>query len=162
MNQLGTFVTFPAGLVIGGAIADATGDFLLLVTSGIALGAAFGTLTVVLLDVDPRWDLGVGLGSLIGLFLGLLAASLTQRSAARMHSMKRPLTAGLAAGLPLMAAFVVLANALDLGTAITLGLYAATIAIAVFTALLTDARARGIPTRLDRHRSSNTPAARQH
>jgi hypothetical protein len=76
MNQLVTFAVFLAGPIIGGELADATGDFLLLVTSGIALGAAFGTLTVLLLDVDPRWELGVGLGSLLGLFLGLLAAIL--------------------------------------------------------------------------------------
>lgn len=79
-----------------------------------------------------------------------------------MRLMKRPVAAGLAVGLPLMAAFVALANVLDLGAVITLAVYAATIAVAVFAGLLTDARARGIPTRLDRHRSHSMPATRQH
>lgn len=79
-----------------------------------------------------------------------------------MPTIKRPLTAGLAVGVPLIAVFVVLANALELGAAITLALYTATIAVAVFAGLLTDARSRGIPTRLNRRRPGNVPAPRQH
>lgn len=50
VNQIATLVAWLPDLVVGGAIADATGGFLLLVTSGIALGAALGTLVVLLLD----------------------------------------------------------------------------------------------------------------
>lgn len=63
----------------------------------------------------------------------------------------RPFILGLVVGVPLSVALVVLANSVDLGSAVTVGLYVAMIAVTVFTVVLSDARARGIPTRIDRH-----------
>lgn len=68
--------TFLLGLSFGGAIAEATGDFLLIVTGCITLGAALGSAYVWLRQYEPQWDRGVGLGSLVGLAVGLVLAIL--------------------------------------------------------------------------------------
>ncbi len=66
--------------------------------------------------------------------------------------MRHALTVALLIGIPLMSAFAVLANSVDLSTTVTVALYALAIAAPVFAGLLADARRRGIPTRLDSRR----------
>ncbi len=42
MNQLAAALTLIAGIVIGGAIADALGDFLMLFSGGVTVGGVLG------------------------------------------------------------------------------------------------------------------------
>jgi len=75
VTQLNTILTFVAGTLVGGLIADAVGDFLLLLTGTIAVTTALACLVVYWNEDEPRpWDRGVGYGSTIGLALGLIIA----------------------------------------------------------------------------------------
>ncbi len=74
-----------------------------------------------------------------------------------MGAMKHALFVALLIGVPLMSAFAVIANSVDLSRAVTIALYALALAVPIFAGLLADARRRGIPTRLDRrHRATRT------
>jgi len=71
--------------------------------------------------------------------------------------MKHALFVSLLIGVPLMSAFAILANSVDLSRTVTLALYAVALAVPIFAGLLADARRRGIPTRLDgRPRATHT------
>ncbi len=77
MNQLGSALLFLAGLVIGGRVASgAIGDFLAIVGGCVGIGAGIGASATYLSDYEPRWDRGVGLGSIVGLVTGLCLAIL--------------------------------------------------------------------------------------
>ena len=73
--QLLTVFTFVAGAVVGGLIADTTGDFLLLLTSTIAIATGLSSLLTWWNEDEPRhWDRAVGHGAIIGLAVGLILA----------------------------------------------------------------------------------------
>jgi len=75
MPQLLTVFTFVAGAVVGGLIADTTGDFLLLLTSTIAIATGLSSLLTWWNEDEPRrWDRAVGHGAIIGLAVGLILA----------------------------------------------------------------------------------------
>ncbi len=75
MNQLSTILTFIAGTLFGGLIADTVGDFLLLLTGTIAITTALACFVSYWNEDEPRqWDRAVGYGSTIGLGLGLMIA----------------------------------------------------------------------------------------
>lgn len=72
--------------------------------------------------------------------------------------MKHPLVPALAVGLPLAAAYAVLANKVDLGQTVTLGLFVLVLLVPTLIALELDARRRGVKTRISRL-SHHEPAA---
>ncbi len=75
LNQLAPILTFLAGLLLGGAIADGgIGDFLAIAGGCVGLGAGLGAAAIWILERNPRWDHGVGYGSLFGLLIGLALA----------------------------------------------------------------------------------------
>lgn len=59
-------------LLRGGSI----GDFLAIVGGCVGIGAGIGASAAYLSDYEPRWDRGVGLGSIVGLVTGLCLAML--------------------------------------------------------------------------------------
>jgi hypothetical protein len=63
---------------------------------------------------------------------------------------KHPLTPALAVGLPLAAAYAVLANTVDLGQTVTLVLFLLVLLVPILIALELDARRRGVKTRISR------------
>ena len=75
MNQILLTLTFVLGVLLGGAIADGgVGDFLAIAGGCVGLGAGVGAAAIWILERDPRWDRGVGYGSLLGLLVGLALA----------------------------------------------------------------------------------------
>jgi hypothetical protein len=75
VNQLTPILTFLSGLLLGGAIADGPiGDFLAITGGCVGLGAGLGAAAIWIIEQDPRWDRGVGYGSLLGLLIGLALA----------------------------------------------------------------------------------------
>ncbi len=75
MSSLTPILTFISGVLAGGAIADGgVGDFLAIAGGCVGLGAGVGATAIWILERNPRWDRGVGYGSLFGLLLGLSLA----------------------------------------------------------------------------------------
>ncbi len=75
MTQLSGALLFLAGLVIGGRVASGSiGDFLAIIGGCVGIGAGIGAATAYLSDYEPRWDRGVGLGSIVGLVTGVCLA----------------------------------------------------------------------------------------
>ena len=74
---------------------------------------------------------------------------------------KHPLTPALAVGLPLAAAYAVLANKVDLGQALTLALFVLVLLIPTLIALELGARRRGVKTRISRLSHHEASAPRQ-
>jgi hypothetical protein len=75
VNQILLTLTFVLGVLLGGAIADGgVGDFLAIAGGCVGLGAGVGAAAIWILERDPRWDRGVGYGSLLGLLVGLALA----------------------------------------------------------------------------------------
>jgi hypothetical protein len=75
VNQLASALLFLAGLSLGGALANgAVGDFLAIAGGCVGLGAGIGAAAIWILERNPRWDRGVGYGSLLGLLVGLALA----------------------------------------------------------------------------------------
>ena len=66
--------SFVAGLLIGGSIAGAAEDFLILWAGGITVGAFGGALVVFVAQREPDFNAGIGWGSLLGGLLGLALA----------------------------------------------------------------------------------------
>lgn len=50
------------------------GDFLAITGGCVGLGAGLGAAAIWIIEQDPRWDRGVGYGSLLGLLIGLALA----------------------------------------------------------------------------------------
>ena len=74
MNPIPAILTFFAGALLGGALADGADAFALLFGLGVTGGAFLGAAYTWLTDYEPRWGDAAGLGGLIGGFLGLAAA----------------------------------------------------------------------------------------
>ena len=75
MSPTAFLLTFVSGLLMGGAVAEgAVGDFLAIAGGCVGLGAGVGALAIWVLEREPRWDRGVGYGSLVGLLVGLALA----------------------------------------------------------------------------------------
>lgn len=75
MNPLATLVTFVAGLLLGGSLADSgLGDFLAIVGGCTGFGAGLGSVIAWMLDYEPRWGAGAGYGSALGFALGIFLA----------------------------------------------------------------------------------------
>ena len=66
--------TFLMGLFVGGLLAEWIGDFMLIVSSSIALAAAVFSTVEWLRRAEPQWDRAVGLGTIAGFAIGVLLA----------------------------------------------------------------------------------------
>ena len=74
MNPIPTALTFLAGALVGGAIADGAEAFALIFGLGVTGGAFLGSLYAWLTHHEPDWGRATGLGTLLGGLTGLIVA----------------------------------------------------------------------------------------